>query len=101
MHFIDMSDYNRAVRIYWWATAALGVLAVGTAMAGVVQLESGGLLKVIILMSVVLVAGLRPIRVPSTQSFITPGDVFIFLTALFLGAQAATLVAVTDAFAAS
>jgi FtsH-binding integral membrane protein len=71
MHFIDMSDYNRAVRIYWWATAALGVVAVGCAMAGVVQLEIGGLLKVIILMAVVFLAGLHPIRVPSTQSFIS------------------------------
>jgi diguanylate cyclase (GGDEF)-like protein/putative nucleotidyltransferase with HDIG domain len=96
-----MSDYNRAVRIYWWATAAVGALAVGCAVAGVVRLEMGDLLKVGILMSVVFLAGLRPIRVPSTQSFITPGDVFIFLTALFLGAPAATLVAVTDAFAAS
>ncbi|HEX8184531.1 MAG TPA: HD domain-containing phosphohydrolase [Blastocatellia bacterium] len=101
MHFIDMSDYNRAVRIYWWATTAMGALAVGCAVFGVSQLETGGLLKVIILMAVVFLAGLRPIRVPSTQSFITPGDVFIFLTALFLGAPAATLVAVTDAFAAS
>jgi diguanylate cyclase (GGDEF)-like protein/putative nucleotidyltransferase with HDIG domain len=101
MNFIDMSDYNRAVRVYWWATAAAGAVAVGCAVAGVLRLETGELLKVSILMSVVFLAGLRPIRVPSTQSFITPGDVFIFLTALFLGAPAATLVAVTDAFAAS
>ncbi|HEX8087276.1 MAG TPA: hypothetical protein VF762_00390, partial [Blastocatellia bacterium] len=76
MNFIDMSDYNRAVRIYWWATATMGAVAVGCAVGGVLRLEASELLKVSVLMSIVFLAGLRPIRVPSTQSFITPGDVF-------------------------
>jgi len=101
MHFIEMSDYNRTARIYWWTTTLLGALALGCAIAGVVRLRPEELFELAALMAVVFLAGLRPIRIPGTQASITPGDIFIFLTALFLGAPAATFVGVTDALAAS
>jgi len=101
MQWIEMSDYNRGARVYWWMTTLVGTLAVGGAVASVVRMEQIKLLEVLALMLVVYVAGLRPIRIPSTQSVITPGDIFIFLSALFFGAPAATLVAVTDVFGAS
>jgi diguanylate cyclase (GGDEF)-like protein/putative nucleotidyltransferase with HDIG domain len=101
MQRIDMSDYNRGARAYWWLTACAGVLIVGGAMTAVARMDQAGLLEVMTLMAVVYLAGLRPIRVPGTQSFITPGDVFIFLSAILLGTPAAILVAVTDAFSAS
>jgi len=101
MQFIDMSDYNRGARVYWWLTTLAGGLAVSGAIAGVARLPQVSLLEVIALMAVVYLTGLRPIRLPGTQAIITPGDMFIFLSALVLGAPAATLVAVTDAFSAS
>src|SRR6266404_1128109 len=101
MHFIEMSDYNRRARAYWWTTTLVGALALGCAIAGVLRFSLNGLLELAALMAVVFLAGLRPIRIPGTQASITPGDIFIFLTALFLGASAATLVGVTDALAAS
>ena len=101
MQFIDMSDYNRGVSAYWWTSALLGTLTVGYSAIGVLHLNMVGMLEVITLMAVVFLAGLYPIRIPSTHCYITPGDVFIFLTALFFGPAAATLVAVTDAFVAS
>lgn len=101
MQLIDMSDYNRGARTYWWLTTLAGGLAVGGAIAGVARLPQVSLLEVIALMAVVYLTGLRPIRLPGTQAIITPGDIFIFLSALFLGAPAATLIAVTDAFSAS
>src|SRR5713226_8702417 len=101
MQFINMSDYNRGVSAYWWTSALLGTLTVGYSVIGVLHLNMVGMLEVIALMAVVFLAGLYPIRVPSTNCYITPGDVFIFLTALFFGPAAATLVAVTDAFVAS
>jgi putative nucleotidyltransferase with HDIG domain len=101
MQLIDMSDYNRGARAFWWVTTLAGGLAVGGAVAGVARLPRVGLLEVVALMAVVYLAGLRPIRLPGTQAIITPGDIFIFLSALVLGASAATLVAVTDAFSAS
>jgi diguanylate cyclase (GGDEF)-like protein/putative nucleotidyltransferase with HDIG domain len=101
MHFIEMSDYNRTARAYWWITMLVGVLALSCAIEGSLHLNRDGLLELAALMAVVFLAGLRPIRIPGTQASITPGDIFIFLTALFLGAPAATLVGFTDALAAS
>ena len=101
MPLIEMSDYNRSARTYWWATTLVGACALVCAALGVLRLDRNGLLGVVALMAVVFLAGLRPICIPGTQTFITPGDIFIFLTALLLGAPAATLVAVTDAFATS
>lgn len=101
MRFIDMSDYNRSARAYWWSIILVGACALAYAVTGVLRLNHIGQLEVLALMAVVYLAGLRPIRVPGTKTSITPGDIFIFLTALLLGAPAATLVAVTDAFIAS
>jgi diguanylate cyclase (GGDEF)-like protein/putative nucleotidyltransferase with HDIG domain len=96
-----MSDYNRGARAYWWLSTAGGAIAVCSAVVSLVRMDQLKVLEVSALMAVVYLAGLRPVRVPSTQVIITPGDIFIFLSALFLGAPAATLVGVTDAFSAS
>lgn len=101
MRFIEMSDYNPKARAYWWTTTVLGALAFGYAAVGALQLDFKGQLGVIALIAVVFVAGLKPITIPGTNTSITPGDIFVFLTALFWGAPAATLVAATDAFAGS
>jgi diguanylate cyclase (GGDEF)-like protein/putative nucleotidyltransferase with HDIG domain len=101
MSLIEMSDYNRSARVYWWATTSVGASALGWAVTGVVRLDQNGRLGLGLLMSVVFLAGLRPITVPGTKTSITPGDIFVYLAALFWGAPAATLVAATDAFAAS
>ncbi|HJQ71003.1 MAG TPA: HD domain-containing phosphohydrolase [Blastocatellia bacterium] len=96
-----MKDYNRSATAYWWATALAGAVALGYAVAGLTRLDRDALLEVGLLVAVVYLAGLHPIRIPGTQSIITAIDIFIFLAALFLGAPAATLVAVTDAFAST
>jgi diguanylate cyclase (GGDEF)-like protein/putative nucleotidyltransferase with HDIG domain len=101
MQLIQMSDYNRGARIYWWASSLLGALATGYSLAGVLSMDRAEMLAVAAVMVVVCLAGLLPIRIPGTQSVITPVDVFVFLTAVYLGPAAATLVAVTDGFAVS
>ena len=101
MPLIDMSDYNRAVRAYWWTTTLGGVAAVGLAIAGIARMDRGSLVGVTTLMALVVLVGLRPTRIPRTQSSITAGDTFMFLSAIFFGAPAATLVAVADAFCVS
>ena len=98
---IDLSDYSRGARAYWWLIAVSGALAASFAIAGVVHLDGVRQLEVVVLMAVVYLAGFHPIRVPGTQSFITPGDIFVFLGALLLGAPAATVIGITDAFSAS
>ncbi|HKQ06287.1 MAG TPA: HD domain-containing phosphohydrolase [Blastocatellia bacterium] len=101
MRWIDMSDYNRGARAYWWLTTLGGAVAVSGAVVSLARMDQVRGLEVAALMVVVYLAGLRPVRVPSTQVIITPGDIFMYLSALFLGAPAATLVGVTDAFSAS
>ncbi len=101
MRLIEMSDYSRGLRTYWWATNLLGALALGYAAAGTASLAGDEILKTVLLMGIVYLAGLYPVRIPGTQTSVTPSDIFIFLAALYLGAHAAVIVAVTDAFAAS
>jgi diguanylate cyclase (GGDEF)-like protein/putative nucleotidyltransferase with HDIG domain len=101
MKLIEMSDYNRGARVYWWTITLAGICAFGWSVYGLLRLNRSQLLAVLALAMIVYLAGLFPIRVPSTQVSITPNDLFVFLTALFLGAGPATLIAVTDAFAAS
>src|SRR6185369_7944246 len=101
MRLIDMSDYNRGARAYWLTTTLVGAMALGWAVAGVLRFDTEGALGVSGLTTIVFLCGLRPILIPGTKTSITPGDIFIFLTALFYGAAAATMVAATDALAAS
>ena len=101
MRFIEMSDYNRTARAYWWVTTLLGASTVAWALGGLVSFNRGQMLSILALTMIVYIAGLYPIRVPSTQVSITPTDIFVFLTALYFGAAPATLVAVADALAAS
>jgi diguanylate cyclase (GGDEF)-like protein/putative nucleotidyltransferase with HDIG domain len=101
MSFIDMSDYNRGVRAYWWSCTTVGALVVTLSLRGLAALDSGRLAAVLALMAIAAIAGLSSTRVPSTQVFITPGDVFVFLAALLYGTPAATLVGVSDAFSTS
>ncbi len=101
MRLIEMSDYNRAARAYWWSTTALGGLTFAYTIVGLAHLDRGDLLKLVALMGMAYFAGLRPIRVPDTQVLISPCDTFVFLAALFGGMPAAMLVATMDAFAVS
>ncbi len=101
MRFIEMNDYNRAARIYWWASTVVGATAFAYSAAKVLTLGTIALSQITLLMAFTYLAGLRPIRIPGTKTSITPGDIFIFLTALFWGAAAATIVAAADAFVAS
>jgi diguanylate cyclase (GGDEF)-like protein/putative nucleotidyltransferase with HDIG domain len=101
MKIIDMSDYNGGARAYWLATTLVGILALGHAIAGVLELGQVKLLEVGAMVAVVFLACLHPVRIPGTQSFITVDDVFIFITALFLGPHAAVIVAVVAALVGS
>src|SRR4051794_33467501 len=101
MPLLDMSDFNRAARIFWWSVTVAGAIVLGFALKSLWHFENLDILKISALILVVLLAGLRPIRVPGTITSFTPGDIFIFLAALFWGPPAAILIAVPDAMAAS
>ncbi|HMG33828.1 MAG TPA: ATP-binding protein [Blastocatellia bacterium] len=98
---IDMSDYNRGVRAYWWITLVIGFAVVGWAVDTVARMDASGLVTVVAMMGLVALASIKPTRVPGTQVVITPGDIFVFLAAIVRGPAAATLVAVCESFCVS
>jgi diguanylate cyclase (GGDEF)-like protein/PAS domain S-box-containing protein len=101
MQFIDMSDYNRRARVYWWVTTLIGLGVFTYTLAGLMNLGSGILLKLAVVVVLVYFTSLRPIQVPGTQVSISPSDLFVFLAMLFGGLPAAMLVAVSDSFLGS
>jgi diguanylate cyclase (GGDEF)-like protein/putative nucleotidyltransferase with HDIG domain len=101
MQIITAQVYNRSARAYWWITTLLGALAFSYSAARILQMGAVGQVKVGLLTLLICIAGLRPIRIPGTKTWITPGDIFVYLTALFCGAEAATFVAVIDALVVS
>jgi diguanylate cyclase (GGDEF)-like protein/PAS domain S-box-containing protein len=101
MRFINMSDYNRRARVYWWVTTLLGLAVFTYTLPGLVNLGSGVLLKLAVVIVLVYFTGLRPIDVPGTQVSISPCDLFVFLAMLFGGLPAAMLVAISDSFIGS
>lgn len=98
MPLLEMSDYNRGARLYWWVTTLVGALALAYALTGFVSVSQSDILLLIGFIVAVYFAGLYPIRVPGTQVSISPCDIFIFLTALLGGVAPAVVLAVTDAF---
>src|SRR5260370_939498 len=101
MKLIEMSDYNRAAKTYWFVMVAAGATLVVWAAQRFLAFSPaqwatfGGLLLLVI------VAGANPIRIPNTTSSFAAGDVFTFLGVLFLGVPAAILVGVADAYVSS
>ena len=101
MRSIDMSDYNKAARVWWWATMLLGCLSLLYALAGAFHFDSLALAGTAVLTAAVFLAGLRAIAIGGSKTSITSGDVFVFLALLLWGVPSATIVACIDAFAAS
>src|SRR5438132_6124705 len=101
MKLIEMSDYNRAAKTYWFVMVAAGAMLFVWAAQRCLAFSTiqwatfGGLLLL------VMVAGAHPFPIPITPSCFTAGDVFTFLSVLFLGVPAAILVGVADAFVSS
>src|SRR5215831_13833568 len=98
---MNMSDYNRATRFYWWTSTTVGALVICYSLAQASRLDSVEIWKLGVLMATVVLVGLYPIQIPGTSSWITSGDVFVFLAGLVWGPAAGTLVAATDAAATS
>jgi diguanylate cyclase (GGDEF)-like protein/putative nucleotidyltransferase with HDIG domain len=101
MKLIEMSDYNRAARTYWTVMVVAGASVFVWAALHCFSLSSIQWIQFAGLLSLVVVAGSHPIRIPNTKSSFTAGDVFIFLGVLFLGIPAAIVIGVTDAFVSS
>lgn len=101
MKLIDMSDYNRAAKTYWIVMVVAGASVFTWAVQHCFSLNRIQWAEFAALLSLVILAGSFPIRIPGTRSSFTAGDVVIFLGVLFLGVPAAIVIGVVDAFVSS
>src|SRR5258708_3289195 len=97
MKLIEMSDYNPAAKTYWTVMVIAGASVFVWAIRHSFGFSPAQWAGFAGLLSLVIVAGSNPIRIPNTSSSFTAGDVFIFLGVLFLGIPAAIMIGVSDA----
>jgi diguanylate cyclase (GGDEF)-like protein/putative nucleotidyltransferase with HDIG domain len=98
---LERSDYNLATRIYWSVMVVAGTL---TAAWGFYQCLAFNLeewAQFLSLLSLVIVTGCYPIRIPNTTANVTVGDTFTFLSVITLGVPAGIVLSVVDAFLGS
>lgn len=101
MKLIDLYDYNRGSRSYWYAMVVAGALATVWAGYRCLSFTSMQWAEFIGLLSFAIIASWRPIRIPNTCASVTAGDTFMFLGILFLGVHAAVLIGTIDSFISS
>ncbi len=97
MKLLGMSDYNRAAKIYWSVMVAAGTLTGAWALHQCLAFNSAQWSQFLALLSLVVVTGWYPIRIPGTTASVTVGDTFTFLSAMILGVPAAIMLSVVDA----
>jgi diguanylate cyclase (GGDEF)-like protein/putative nucleotidyltransferase with HDIG domain len=98
MKTVEMSDYNRAAKVYWAVMVAAGAIAAAWAIQQCLAFSVAQWAEFSVLLSLVILAGASPIRIPNTSAVFTAGDTFTFLSVLFLGVPAAILVGIVDSF---
>ena len=96
-----MSDYNCAAKTYWAVMVIVGAGVFVWALQHCFALSSIQWAEFAGLLSLVMVAGSNPIRIPNTKSSFTAGDVFTYLGVLFLGVPAAIVIGAVDSFVSS
>ena len=101
MKLIEMSDYNRPAKTYWIIMVCAGAAVLIWALQRFITLSPVQLVEFAGLLSLVILAGSNPIRIPNTPSSFTAGDAFTFLSVLFLGVPAAVLIGLTDSLVSS
>src|SRR2546421_2613387 len=93
-----MSDYNRAAKIYWSVMVAAGTFTIAWALRLCLAFNAIEWSQFLALLSLVIVTGCYPIRIPGTTVSFTVGDTFTFLSVIFLGVPAAIMLSAVDAF---
>jgi diguanylate cyclase (GGDEF)-like protein/PAS domain S-box-containing protein len=95
--WLDMGDYSRQAKIYWWGTTGPGVLLLAIAIMQVASLDRGALTQVALGVLIAALTGLFPVRIPGTKTSLAGAELFIFLLLLIHGPAAATIAAVAEA----
>jgi len=93
LHAALMPDYNPRASFYWWAMVLLGAAAVGWALTVVAAKPAAVALQVAAASAIAMLAGFFPVRIPNSKNSFAAGEIFIFLTLLLHGPEAAALAA--------
>jgi diguanylate cyclase (GGDEF)-like protein/putative nucleotidyltransferase with HDIG domain len=96
-----MSDYNRAARVYWGTTVAAGTLIFSWGVSRCLSFSPAQWAQLLVLVSLVVISGMLPVRIPGTKASVTAGDCFIFLGAIFLGVPAGIVLGAIDLLTSS
>jgi diguanylate cyclase (GGDEF)-like protein/putative nucleotidyltransferase with HDIG domain len=94
VRLFNISEYNRAAKIFWCASVVLGTLIGVWALGICLSLTPVEWAQFLVLLSLVVISGARPISIPNTIATVTAADAFIFLGAIFLGTPAAVLLGI-------
>src|SRR5436309_9065458 len=88
---LQMHDYTRPAKAYWWSVTALGALALALALRDVAHAGASAMLQVALGVVLAGLAGSVPVRMPGMKTSIAGAEIFVFLLFLLLGPSAAAL----------
>src|SRR5690242_4891383 len=71
---IDMSDYNRSARGYWFAVVAAGSVVFAWGAYSCLSFGAAQWAQLLVLASLVVISGMLPVRIPGTKASVTAGD---------------------------
>jgi diguanylate cyclase (GGDEF)-like protein/PAS domain S-box-containing protein len=101
MALLDMKDYSPAARRYWWSVMLLGSVVLAWAVRAVASYDTTLVLQVLAAAGVAAAAALFPVRIPGTKVSIAGGEIFIFLSLLLYGIEAAVVAAACEGLVGS
>jgi diguanylate cyclase (GGDEF)-like protein/putative nucleotidyltransferase with HDIG domain len=93
---IEMRDFDRAAKCYWFALVVSGAAILAWAAARALAFSGAEGLQFLALASFVVLSTFLRIPLPNTPAYITAGDAFVFLGAILLGTPGAVLLAFID-----
>ena len=71
MTLINMSDYNRAARVYWFTMVVLGALGFVWALSRALSFTQPQWAQLLVLLSLVVISSSRPIPIPNQIATVT------------------------------
>jgi diguanylate cyclase (GGDEF)-like protein/PAS domain S-box-containing protein len=91
-----MHDYTPAARFYWWICALFGSYLLAVSLAHVAGLPAAAIWQIALAAAFAAAAGFFPVEIPGTKLSVAGGEIFIFLTLLLHGVDAAIVVACAE-----
>ncbi len=101
MKRLDFSDYDSRTKIYWLALLCIGLPIILWAIYGIFSLSIFQLALFGACTTIVVVAGLFPVRIPGTATGITTGDALVFLGLIYAGTPVAVCLGTLNSLSCS